>query len=74
MKNKIHTTLWFSGFLKAYMPTFLKGFGKSLDIAGTTEIKKSDIPTDYEALKGDWEAINEDLKAVGLSFNSKEKK
>jgi hypothetical protein len=45
---------------------FLKGFASAFDISGQSFILMPDLDSgfqkDYEALKGDWEAVGNDLR------------
>jgi len=52
------------------MPSFLKGFGRVLDIGATMDeynYSASENEADIDALKGDWKEIGKDLQ---ISINN----
>jgi hypothetical protein len=61
-------------FRNLRLPTFLDGMGSILDLSGAVHFQgQTDVSrSDADALRGDWEAVGNDLRAAALKLRSDE--
>lgn len=58
-------------------PSFIKGFGKAIDLMGTRSFYKRGLylkMSDYKALKSDWNMVGKDFKEAIKTYEEYQRK